>query len=71
MKPTATQKWVKNERAGGGVVIPCNWLLHVAKGERNKKVTRITNAMRSIGSSIDGFEDMEIRVRIKIHFWYM
>ena len=71
MNTTGTQKWVKNERAGGGVVIPCNWLLHVAKGESFKKVTRITNAMRSIGSSIDGFEDMEIRVRIKIHFWYM
>jgi len=43
MKPTATQKWVKNKRAGGGAVIPCNWLLHVTKGgelqksDQNKK----------------------------------
>ena len=69
MKPTATQKWVKNKRAGGGAVIPCNWLLHVAKGgESFKKVTKIINAIRSIGSSIDGFQDMEIRVRIKFTF---
>lgn len=69
MKPTATQKWAKNKRAGGGAVIPCNWLLHVAKGgESFKKVTKITNAIRSIGSSIDGFQDMEIRERIKFTF---
>ena len=54
-----------NKRAGSGVVIPCNWLLHVAKGgESFKKVTKITNAIRSIGFSIDDFEGMEIRVHI-------
>ena len=56
---------MKNKRAGGGAVIPCNWLLHVAKGgESFKKVTKVTNAIRSIGFSIDGFEGMEIRVHI-------
>ena len=31
----------KDKRAGGGAVIPCNWLLHVAKGgESFKKVTK-------------------------------
>lgn len=34
-------------------------------GETFKKVTKITNAVRATGSSIDGFQDMEIRVRIK------
>lgn len=68
MKPTATQKWAKNERAGGGGVIPCNWILHIAKGESFKKVTKVTNAIRSIGSSLDGYEDMEIRVRRKFTF---
>ena len=56
---------MKNKRAGGGAVIPCNWLLHVAKGgESFKKVTKITNAIRSIGFSIDDFKGMEIRVHI-------
>jgi len=56
-KPTATQNWAQNKRAGGGAVIPCNWLLRVAKGgESFKKVTKITDAIGSIGSSIDGFQ---------------
>ena len=29
---SCTQKWAKDERAGGDAVIPCNWLLHVVKG---------------------------------------
>ena len=65
MKPTASQNWAKNKRARGGAVIPCNWLLQVQKGESFKKVDKITNAIRAMGSSIDGFEDMEIRVNIK------
>ena len=37
-----SQKWAKNKRAGGGAVIPCNWLLHVVKGgESFKKMTKI------------------------------
>ena len=50
----------------------CMLLLHciiVAKGgESFKKVTKITNTITSIGFSIDGFEDMEIRVHIKFTF---
>ena len=38
------------------------------EGESFKKVAEITNAIRSIGFSIDGFEDMEIRVHIKFTF---
>jgi len=49
MKPTATQKWAKNKRAGSGAVILFNWPLRVAKGgESLKKVTKKTNAIRSI-----------------------
>ena len=36
MKPIVTLKWVKNKRAGGGVVITCNWLLHLQKLRRRK-----------------------------------
>ena len=62
---------MKNKRAGGGAVIPCNWLLHVAKrAESFKKVTKITNEIRSIGFSIDGFEGMEIRVHMKFNFTF-
>jgi len=71
MKPTATQRWVKNRRAGDGAVIPCNWLLHVAiGGESFKKLTKITNAISSIGLSIDGFETMEIRVSMRIKYTF-
>ena len=60
---TVAQKWAKNRRAGGDAVIPCNWLLHAAKGgESFEKVTKITSAIRSIGFSIDAFEGMEIRL---------
>ena len=39
---SCTRKWAKNKRAGGGAVIPSNWLLHVVKGgESFKKVTKI------------------------------
>ena len=38
------------------------------KEESFKKVTKIRNAIRSIGSSTDGFQDMEIRVRVKFTF---
>ena len=34
-------------------------------GESFQNVTKITNAIRAMGSSIDGFEDMEITVSIK------
>ena len=34
----------------------------------SKKVTKIINVIRSIGFFIDGFEDMEIRVHIKLTF---
>lgn len=44
MNPTASENWAKNKRARGGaeleVVIPCNWLLHVQKGESLKKLPR-------------------------------
>ena len=41
--------------------------LVVACAERRKpkKVAKVTNAIRAMGSSIDGFEDKEIRVGIK------
>ena len=65
-KPTTTQKWSRNKQAGGGAVQPCSWLLHVQKGEGNfKKVTKIINTIRSMGFSIDGFQNMEIRVNKK------
>ena len=57
---------MKNKRARGDAVIPCNWVLHLAKGgEIFEKVTKITNAIRSIGFSIDAFEDIEIGVHIR------
>lgn len=63
IKPATTQKWMKNKRAGGGAVIPCNWLLYMQEGgDRLKKVAELTDAIRSMGSCIDGFEDVEIRV---------
>ena len=34
-------------------------------------MTKITNAIRSIGFSIDGFEGMEIRLHRNFHFWSM
>lgn len=63
IKPATTQKWMKNKRAGGGAVIPSSWLLHIQEGgDRLQKVAELTNAIRSMGSFIDGFEDVEIRV---------
>lgn len=56
MNPTASQNWAKNKRARGGAVIPCNWLLHVQKGQSLKKVAKITNASGAMGSSIDGLK---------------
>ena len=58
--PLTTQKWMKNKQARDDAVIPCHWMLHIQKGgERFKKVTKITSAIRSMGSSIDGFQGME------------
>ena len=48
-KPTTTQKWMKNKQAGDGAVVLCNWMLHIQKGgDRFKKVTKITDVIRSI-----------------------
>ena len=61
----SAEKWAKNKRVGGGAT--GYWMLR-EEGESFKKVAEITNAIRSIGFSIDGFEDMEIRVHIKFTF---
>ena len=50
-------------------MIPCNCLLHVVKGrERLKKVIKIAKAIGSMGFSIDGFKDMDIRVHMYKEF---
>ena len=52
----------KNRQPDGGAVIPCSWILEVSRGMAQK----VEEVMRSRPPDIEGHENMEVKVCLKI-----
>lgn len=55
-KPPSTQKWKKNVRTGGGVVIPCTWELETTK----EQVEGVKECIAARLPDVEGHENMEV-----------